>query len=91
MVKIFISGLKMARERMLCNILSWCDREVTLSQVQKCLHFLSVPTPDSILICGAHFLHEGKKMHAAFSHHPSGLLSKLPMPAEMGAPVFFFL
>lgn len=29
-------------------------------------------------------------MHAAFSHHPSGLLSKLPMPAEMGAPVFFF-
>lgn len=43
----------------------------------------------STVISGFHFLHKLKKMHTAFSNHPSGLLSILPTPGEMGALVFF--
>lgn len=38
-----------------------------------------------------YFLHELREMHAAFGNLPSGRPSKLPMPAEMGAPVFLSL
>lgn len=38
-----------------------------------------------------YFLHELREMHAAFGNLPSGRPSKLPRPAEMGAPVFLSL
>lgn len=58
----------------------------------KSPHFLFSRLSSVIsIISGFHFLHNLKKMHKAFTNHPSGLLSIPPTPEEMGAPVFSLL